>query len=245
MGDAEVKQLLRRTESRRWLLFGRPLSRRMEAARALAALVEQSEEANAALEQVWKATLREGNHAVLHALIAGFGECDPARWAAPLVGALDLRAANASIPSVRDAAIQVLKRLGKTVIPELVNRLLVPPEEGARWALYTLREIGLTAAANALRTAYAKADECGGETLVIRLAHLRNESWEDLISLLAALGRLLPLDRRLLDALARECGSREIESRSLQFWHRARSSDARDLLVRYFAHDTTVFGGPA
>ncbi len=240
MDENNIAGLERRTRPRRWIFFRRSLAQRLEAASQLVAAASTSERAEEALQRVWQASASEGALELLGCIAQAVPTLNPAQWVPLLVKVLELTSSRNRAADVRAIAVKVLKELADSATEELVVRISQSGDEGASWALYVLREVGLQSASGKLIPAFAGASPEQREFLVKRLARLCDESWDDLLARLAAVVKRLPPDRRLPDALAERLGRKKLEEKCVQMWTHGKSSNARTVLERYFGYDKTL-----
>ena len=236
MHDRNIARMERGTRRRRWWVFRRPLEKRQKAVLELAALAEEIPDADKALQRVWQALVAERESELLVSLLESASGLDPAEWAPRLVEGLETAPIKNTGTDGRLAITKALKDMGDKALEPLVGRILNPGEEGARWALVALREIGLKSAAKALCKAFARADQMSRKILTERLASVSGESWEDLIVLAASLARISTSGRLLLDAMVDALNRESLEQKCVQLWARSRLLEARDVLVFCFGY---------
>jgi len=216
------------------------MAQRREAVRELAALAAEAAEADRALQRVWDRLSSEGAADLLLALVESASGLDPRAWGGRLVRALD--PSHAGYERLRAPIVQAIKGLGEEAAEALASRLLAPGDEGAQWALYALREIGLGAAADVLAKAFARADPPARARLAERLARVAGESWEGMMCLLATLASARRGSGGLLDALLDRLGRDALEQQCARLWARDRMEDARVVLEHCFRYDAKALG---
>ena len=230
----EVRYLERATHARRWFFFRRPLADRTAALRKLIAGAPNNSEVQEVLRRVWETGSSEGVDDFLCLIAEAVPSLDRRAWIPILVELLDRTSRDASKRGPRQVAVETLSRLGDCAVEPLSDRLLKGGDDGARWVLYALRQIGVRAAGNARFLAHQKASAEHWELMLQRLSALQNESWDDVLTLLTTMVTPQSADRSLLDALIRRLNQKEVERVCVLLWAHARSADARTVLKRYF-----------
>jgi hypothetical protein len=165
---------------------------------------------------------------------------DPAQWVPRLLESIEPNSPHNSAAAVRAIAVKTLMGMGDGATKELVVRISQPGDDGASWALYVLREAGLQMAAGELIRMFAGTSTEQRETLVTRLTRVCDESWDDLLALMAGVVQRLPRDHRLVDALSERLGRKTLEEKCVQMWTHGRSGDARTLLENYFGYSKSI-----
>ncbi|NWG14973.1 MAG: hypothetical protein HXY20_15750 [Acidobacteria bacterium] len=212
------------------------MAARLAATRDLLLLAVDKPEADEALQRVWQAALSEPMLEQVHCIIEGVERLDQEGWAFKLVEVLDRTPPQDEKIDLRKAAVSALKKMTRGAAKALAARLLLPGEEGARWVLFTAREIGLSHLGEAVCNAYIGADMPARENLVCRLASIKDESWADIIALLAALCRRPPTGGLIATAIIKLLDCASVERICVELWTRTRLRAARDVLTHSFGY---------